>query len=64
MKRRLRSGFARARLGQDLDRDKAVQPGVLGPVNVAHATGTQLLEELIMKNCSPDHTTPPKCRTL
>ena len=46
-------------MGKELERDIAVQLGVMGPVNHTHASFTKLLEDPIMRNRLPYHATPP-----
>ena len=48
-KRRLRSGSATFSGGQDLDGDEAVQVGVAGLVDHAHAAFAELLEDLVVR---------------
>ena len=40
---------------QELQSDKAVQPGVFGLVNHAHAAATELLDDAVMRDGLADH---------
>ena len=40
---------------QNLDGDKAIQPRVLRLIDIAHAAGTQFLQQLILKDSCADH---------
>ena len=48
--------IAGARGGQNLDRDEAVEAGVLGLVDLAHASGAEFFQKLILENSSADHS--------
>jgi len=41
---------------ENLNGDNAIQPGVLSPVNFAHPTGAQPLQNLVMQNRLAHHT--------
>src|SRR5581483_7851554 len=43
-------GLARKTGGEDFDRDRAVQPRILGFINLAHAARAELLEQLVVQN--------------
>jgi len=45
----------RERLGQELQRDVPAETGVLGLIDHAHPTGTQLADDAIVGNGLPDH---------
>ena len=42
-------------LGQKLEGNKTVQPGVLGLVDHAHTAAAQLLDNAVVRNGLPDH---------
>ena len=46
------------RLGQELYRDMAAEPEVLGAVHDAHAAGTQPINHAVMRNNGTDHLEP------
>ena len=41
--------------GQDLERHLTVQPGVGGPIHFAHASGTELVGDLVMRDQLSNH---------
>jgi hypothetical protein len=45
-------------LGKDLQGDVPIQLGVTGAIHLAHATGPDLLGDLVMCNLLSDHGTP------
>src|ERR1700722_17776307 len=48
-------GIAGVVAGQYFDSDKPVQARVLGLIDIPHATGAQLFDELILQDSSTDH---------
>ena len=42
-------------IGQELEGDKAMQPGVFGFVNHTHPAAAQLVDNAVMRNGLPDH---------
>ena len=41
--------------GQELERDEAVQPRVLGLVHDSHAAAAELLDDAVVRDCLADH---------
>ena len=41
--------------GQDLERYLAVQPGIGGPIDFAHSSGTELVGDLVMGDRLSNH---------
>ena len=46
-------------LGKDLDRHRAIQPRVRGPIDFAHAAGAQPRLDPVVAERAPDHPVPP-----
>src|SRR5271157_3495548 len=58
LKARQRLRIAGHFLGQELERDKAMQPRVLGLVDDAHAAASKLFDDAVVRDGLADHDLP------
>ena len=46
--------------GQKLESDKTMQPRIFGFVDDAHSAAAQLLEDMVVRDDTPDHGSSPR----